>query len=374
VPDQTSNNQVPSINPPTDLGIPPQPTTTPLKPKTGLVVGLILLFLSAIGAAGYFGYQYWQLRQAQLETTEVPIENSQPELAEDPTADWLTYTSEKYGYEIKYPKEASIYTTTKELFGIPTDKDGVPLDNELKQFNTFDQKIEYLYQKYGEDICLIIHYKGGRVVISSPANNNPRYVICGSTGIGVDTVEVEQEIVVDGKKYLASGRKADISTETPHEFFVIHLEGGTKIEFGSNFDSNYTFNEYLSVKDELIKILKTYKNQINNKEVFVSAVSNYLQALIDQDENTAKSYLTQPVQDSGEVPFGGWVSMYTNYKTYETLNEFHSNQEEQDFYNQDKINLTIKMYSGNDPRGEKAEMLWVKENGQWKTLTWYLFP
>ena len=83
---------------------PTQPKKT--KSLVFILLGLFILFL--IGATGYLGYQYCQLKKQLAEKTtqsllhtEIPAEIPNP--SPDPTANWITYENTKYGYSFKYP-------------------------------------------------------------------------------------------------------------------------------------------------------------------------------------------------------------------------------------------------------------------------------
>jgi len=102
-------NPSPAI-PPTSPTIQPQksPSDLPVikpteeeKPKNKLVPFLVFLFIAALGVAGYFGWQNYQLK------LEKEVVNVQPEpslvVEIDETANWEAYSNKKYGFSFKYP-------------------------------------------------------------------------------------------------------------------------------------------------------------------------------------------------------------------------------------------------------------------------------
>jgi hypothetical protein len=73
------------------------------EPKSKLVpILLIILIISVLVVGGFFVYKTYF-----SQNTIQPIGNStsQPVSTPDPTADWQTYTNEKYGYSFKYPSD-----------------------------------------------------------------------------------------------------------------------------------------------------------------------------------------------------------------------------------------------------------------------------
>jgi len=110
--------------PPQTLPTPPQsptvqsqkPVETPpvIKPtqksSNKLVPLFIFLFLAALGVAGYFGWQIFQLKKEQASLTQpTPIPtptatSALPSPTTDPTVNWEIYTNPKIGFSFKYPE------------------------------------------------------------------------------------------------------------------------------------------------------------------------------------------------------------------------------------------------------------------------------
>ena len=82
------------------------------KSNKWLTIGLIVLSLTTLGTAGFFGYRYFQLKQqssealpaqiSKITTSSSPSPSPQPAI--NPTANWETYINEKYSFEYKCPK------------------------------------------------------------------------------------------------------------------------------------------------------------------------------------------------------------------------------------------------------------------------------
>ncbi len=138
-------------------------------------------------------------------------------------------------------------------------------------------------------------------------------------------------------------------------------------------DINQRVQTYRPIFQQVILSLK-FVGQAeisSNKESLLQVVDGYLSALMKGDVGMATNFLAEEVKDE---TFANWYQGYEKYKTYEVLNKFHSAQEEIDFYNQDQVTLTVKLYEDNDREGNKAQLTFRKADGNWKTLTWYLFP
>src|SRR3990167_10595938 len=89
----------PEVTPP----VPPAPVPTePKKMNKFLIIGLVILVFLLLGAGGYFAYQNYFANKV-VSPSPTPI--SSPTPSPDPTANWKTYTNNKYGLELKYPPD-----------------------------------------------------------------------------------------------------------------------------------------------------------------------------------------------------------------------------------------------------------------------------
>ncbi len=81
----------------------PSPQQQPIteKPKSNRVVGfMVVVVVLLAGAAGFLGYQNYLLQQ---KINKMVQPTPTPTATPDPTANWKTYTSQDYGFELRYP-------------------------------------------------------------------------------------------------------------------------------------------------------------------------------------------------------------------------------------------------------------------------------
>src|SRR4030042_5321072 len=87
---------------------------------------------------------------------------------------WLTYTNDVYGYEFRYPPEATVTEAPESWFRVSREE----FDNGVTPHDA--------YERYTGKICVQVEYELGWINISAPVNDKARYVICGRPGIAYD--------------------------------------------------------------------------------------------------------------------------------------------------------------------------------------------
>lgn len=226
----------------------------PTKKFSPIFILAILILLLAVGAGGILLGKSLNTSQPSAQPTIAPAPTQIPTPTPDVTANWKTYTNNKYGYSFEYPPEATISEANKDYFSLSPE--------EVKQGITFDD----VFQKYTGQICVRIEYKYGHILISAPENKDYGHVICGITGVGVfDKDEPKKDsLTIMGKAYQVMGTEfynVGKNALFDHwEYFRFDLDDGTQIEYGSNSgDKNITFQDYLKIKPELLGIVESYQ-------------------------------------------------------------------------------------------------------------------
>lgn len=171
-----------------------------------------------------------------------------------PADDWPEFCSEHYDYCIRYPD----YTTLKEsgVMGVPTD--------EIPEGTDLDTYVAQLEETYGKDICIQIQLPLAYLYISSPANQEFRYAICGRTGVGAgEMIDKSENVQVGVHTYTFNGFEIQYggeSTSAHNETLFTILPDGTRIEYGCLPREDVTFEDYMMKGKEIIfQILQTYR-------------------------------------------------------------------------------------------------------------------
>jgi len=181
------------------------------------------------------------------EATPTPKATPTPEL-EDEYEGWLTYTNDVYGYEIRYPPGATIREEAPYKMS----------PEEREQGVTFED----LRERYTAKICVGVDYDLGYVLFSASANNGFRYVNCGRTSRAFEGPSREETLLIEGETYTARGFEEQGPGETidyHNEMLAVVLDDGTSIEYGAKPAETATFDDYLLIRDDLLKIVQSYR-------------------------------------------------------------------------------------------------------------------
>jgi hypothetical protein len=185
----------------------------------------------------------------------------QPDLEDtfDPTADWPVFVNDRYGYQIKTPRQATI-----TLYG--------PMgfsQEDLPEGLSAEQYMDQLIKTYTDQLCVHIEYSLGFIYISAPVNQEKLYTHCGTPAPGagdhvakIETVDIGDQLYqANGMEWISgwpspSGETLDLHSES----FWIDLDDGIRITYGATPRSDATYEDYLAKsKEMLLKILATYE-------------------------------------------------------------------------------------------------------------------
>jgi len=177
----------------------------------------------------------------------------------DPTADWPVFVNDRYSYQIKTPREATI-----TLYGpMGFSPDDVP------EGMTSEQYMDQLQKTLTDRLCVHIEYSLGFIYISAPPNQEKLHVHCGNPapGAGDHIAKVEMVGIGDllyqanGNEFISGGPSPSGETLDLHnETFWIDLEDGTRITYGATPRNDANYEDYLmKTKEMLLQILATYE-------------------------------------------------------------------------------------------------------------------
>jgi len=207
-----------------------------------------------------------RIEVSQLEVLEQSTKEpgSVPDQAFDPTSDWPVFVNDRYGYQIKHPREASI-----SLYG-PVSFSA----DELPEGMSADQYLDQLLKTYTDRLCVQIEYSLGTIYISAPANQEKNLTPCGPTGVGSgEIINKIENVYVGDQLYQANGMEVKLQVDDGsggvlmgdtldlhYEIFSLALTDGTRITYGAVPHSDATYNDYLTkTKQTLLQILSTYQ-------------------------------------------------------------------------------------------------------------------
>lgn len=174
---------------------------------------------------------------------------AEPSPEEDEYAGWLTYINDVYDYEFRCPPGAEIAEAPMEAFGIPTE--------EFEAGVTFEE----VHDRYTGKVCVTVSYELGYINILALSSESSRYIICGRTSRAYEGPDREEALLIDGGTYTARGFEERGPGETldyHNETLGVLLDSGTKIEYGAGPSETATFDDYLAIRDNLLRIVQSY--------------------------------------------------------------------------------------------------------------------
>lgn len=178
----------------------------------------------------------------------------------DPTAGWQVFTSNRYGYQIKYPEQGELSFYGPEGFS----------PDDLPAGMTPEEYMDALLKEYTDQLCVRIEYSLGFVYISAPPNNQGELLVhCGVPGWGAGELnKITRDITIGGELYTVTGTEFIASPENNDgtlnshlELFTIDLEDGVRIVYGATPRTDATYEDYLMKTQEILeRIISTYQS------------------------------------------------------------------------------------------------------------------
>ena len=171
---------------------------------------LIIVAVAIVLFGGVFAYS-WYANSKSETINPKQIQNSNTEIV-----DWKTYTNNEYGFEIKYPLGGTVLQIKEDELGNKTES---------------------------PNQCTQISYESSFVYISLPPYN----VNCGgTTGIGIDSIKLSEQINIEGKTYQAEGWKLgpnyeslSFKTDTGLHISYVIVEGLSSSDYKTSKELNY---------------------------------------------------------------------------------------------------------------------------------------
>lgn len=133
--------------------------------------------------------------------------------------------------------------------------------NETLENKSLSYKIQYPKDSYltdNDESCVTIEYQNGYVKIADKSKVDS----CLHSDSDPKTVKTE-DVTIDGKNHTANGfekKGGDDYLGNHHEWYVVTLPSGNRIEFGSARRSNTTFADYSKYREKIIEIVESYKS------------------------------------------------------------------------------------------------------------------
>ncbi len=165
----------------------------------GLLFIVILLFFIVAGVVAYLVYQNYQLQEKiavmapvdQVEPTALPQEDtsapneetvSPTDTTSELSADWQTYTSEEYGFQVSFPPDFQALDSEDDLYGWPNAvvllyRGGQSYDIPIE---AWDAAAEY-EQKYDPQFDYVVKPVGGKYITLVNYNETAEFADIAAT-------------------------------------------------------------------------------------------------------------------------------------------------------------------------------------------------
>jgi len=175
-----------------------------------------------------------------------------PEIGNDGTEEWLTYTNDRYGYTFQYDSGADVVETGVDFFDL----------SELPEGLSETEYRYELYARYGSNLCVRLELGDGYILFDPPENHSVNYTFCRRVGATTGTfTERVETLTIEGTQYLAEGHEIEEPDGEHNESLAIDLLSGLRIEFGGYSIDDAGFDVYRQkILPLLFAILETYES------------------------------------------------------------------------------------------------------------------
>jgi len=293
---------------------------------------LLLVFIASLFVTVLY-FLYLNLNKT------APISNQPvtPTQTPERTADWITYENQAYGFRLQYPTN----------------------------YNYVDELPETKTQGGPRSSLTFTDSENNRVIsfIIDPAGFGPIFfdkrfdlVYSVENGFMAGNTQIPSN---DGRQYLDPNKNTfwyQFNSDTHPNVTIIATSSKNDTKFESEV------NQILST---FVFIDQTFGQ---NEEIRQFA-NNYARTYINADWDTLRTYLTRPMQqqfDEGR----------TNPRQDKYLDDQYDIISINKDQNAESYEVTIRFYLDGQPHPNffgDPKILIVKEDGKWKTLSWYLY-
>ena len=329
----------------------PQPVapTPPPKNNSGILIGIFLLFLGIlVGLVIDKTTLLSTLRIPYLSVTPTPTLIPSPTPTPDPTANWKTYTNTKYNFSFLFPKEwESCMSQGTGSWLVSPGKCNPP------------------YADYFIQISVLTNTN--KVPDYSGPGDASAYSSSGKQTVTLGTNQFIKQKFIQTKSFTWNGKEYPAG---PNVIFydVVDTKNNQVIELYKSPDSitdEATIDQILST----FRFTEAISSESDQVRSFADA---YAQTYVNGDWQKLKSLLTAPMasdmtQNETNLPVGG--HHFTGYQIMSI--EKNSNPA--------GYKATIRFFQNGQPvynlpnTQNDPAILIVKENGEWKSMTWYLY-
>lgn len=240
--------------------------------KMNLKYIALVIIIGFLAGAGILGYYSWWVKQQSAKFAEFPAIKLPEKVIKDETANWKTYRNEKYGYQVKYPRDWRIAHSIMEWYKEEAGKIDIEDWVMFTNLSTEEEK-EYLKElKRVSSECDIstmcgvgalnyVYNADGRSITIreiSMTNKELEELKEPNPGVGVENFNFREEEIKNGLKIIRVRQKITWEMYRDTEIALIPYKDGPfrkkYIELMIERDKQGSFE-----KDIFEKVFSTFK-------------------------------------------------------------------------------------------------------------------